>query len=259
MTDTALLDLVPEVAAIANEAGLRIMEIYNTDFDVAEKDDRSPVTEADTASEDLILPMLEALTPGIPIVSEEEVDSDGAPDISGGFFWLVDPLDGTKEFVNKRDEFTVNIALVAEGVPVLGVLAVPAKKTVYTGCGLGTAMMVEGDGQPRMISARQAPEDGVVVVASRSHGDTDLLDEFLADYTVAEQVSAGSAVKFALVADGQADLYPRFGRTMEWDTAAGHAILLAAGGSVETVDGAPLIYGKPGLDNPHFIAYGRRE
>ncbi|MDJ0947633.1 MAG: 3'(2'),5'-bisphosphate nucleotidase CysQ [Alphaproteobacteria bacterium] len=247
------------VADLAQEAAARIMEIYARGFDVDAKADKSPVTEADLESERVILAGLGRLTPDLPVVSEEAVEAGRIPDVTGGRFWLVDPLDGTREFVNRRDEFTVNIGLVEDGLPVLGIVGVPAKDTVYGACGPGTAWVSERGAPPQPITTRPAPASGLTVVASRSHGDRDRLSAYLARFKVADQVSAGSAVKFALVASGEADLYPRFGRTMEWDTAAGHAILAAAGGYVETEDGDPLTYGKPDFANPPFIAFGRRE
>jgi 3'(2'), 5'-bisphosphate nucleotidase len=225
---------------------------------VREKADASPVTEADEAAEAFILRALETLTPEIPVVSEEAMEAGPAPDVSGGLFWLVDPLDGTKEFLNHNGEFTVNIALVQNGELAAGVVHAPALAMTWAGAGPGSASFSQTD-QPAMpIEARPLPEDGAVVVASRRHGAIKDLDRFLADYDVKEQLEAGSSIKFCLVASGKADLYPRFGRTMEWDTAAGHAVLCAAGGSVVRADsGEPLTYGKPGFENPHFIARGK--
>jgi len=234
------------------------MEIYGGEIEVMTKADSSPVTLADQAAEDYILPALIALTPDIPIVAEEAASAGQIPDISGGRFWLVDPLDGTKEFISRNGEFTVNIALVEDGHPVMGVVYAPALKRIFNGAlGLGASCQ-EGDGPAQAISTRPAPQDGLSIVASRSHGQGPEMDAFLANLNIREEKPAGSSLKFCLVAAGEADIYPRFGRTMEWDTAAGHAVLLAADGSVTKVDGTPLLYGKKGLDNPHFIAWGSK-
>lgn len=251
-------DLLAAVSDIALRAGDAIMEVYHGGFEVAAKPDESPVTAADLASERLILPALEALAPEIPAVSEEAVAEGRTPDVSGGRFWLVDPLDGTREFVNHRPEFTVNIALVEAGSPVLGVVGTPARRAIYAGAGAGTARASEDGGPTRPIAARPPPAEGLTVAASRSHGDTARLEDYLRGVQVAATTRIGSALKFVLLAKGEADFYPRFGPTMEWDTAAGHALLAAAGGRVETEDGAPLRYGKPGFRNPPFVAFGRR-
>ena len=251
-------DLIAALRSIAERAGQVILTHYakGGDIEVRSKDDDSPVTDADEAAETFILQALENLTPEIPVVSEEAMAAGARPDISGDLFWLVDPLDGTKEFLARNDEFTVNIALIQDGAPIAGVVHAPAMAMTWAGA--GSATFSQTGQPPKGIEARRPPEDGLVVVASRRHGVARDLDHFLADYDVAEQVAAGSSLKFCLVASGTADLYPRFGRTMEWDTAAGHAVLLAAGGSVTRADdGSPLGYGKPGFENPHFIARGR--
>ncbi|WP_227817206.1 3'(2'),5'-bisphosphate nucleotidase CysQ [Nitrogeniibacter aestuarii] len=250
MTDrAALLDaLIP----VIRQAGNVILDIYKTDFDVRGKDDASPVTEADEKAEALILPALEAILPGVPIVAEEAVAAGNIPDV-GERFWLVDPLDGTKEFINRNGEFTVNIALIEHGAPTVGVVLAPALNRLFCGA-VGVGAWIEDESGRRAIAVRTPPEAGVTVVASRSHGDVTALDAFLAPYKVAELRSAGSSLKICLVATGEADLYPRLGRTMEWDIAAGHAVLSAAGGTLTTIDGSVLSYGKPGFDNPHFVA-----
>jgi 3'(2'), 5'-bisphosphate nucleotidase len=256
--DAALLQ---DVEAIADRAGEVILEFYRGVCTVRTKPDASPVTAADEAAEHVILPALAALTPNVPIVSEEAAAAGAIPTVSGsgnpsGCFWLVDPLDGTKEFLRRNGEFTVNIALIEDGRPILGVVHVPALGTTYGGLvPQGTAHVRRG-GIARPITVRRPPADGVIVLASRSHADSDALDAFLVDERVAGRQIAGSALKFCLVAEGIADLYPRLGRTMEWDTAAGHAVLVAAGGRVTTLDGAELVYGKAGHDNPHFVARG---
>jgi 3'(2'), 5'-bisphosphate nucleotidase len=249
MTDRAAL-LAP-LEAIARAAGEAILAVYRTDFDVRRKDDASPVTEADEAAEAVILEGLARLAPEIPVIAEESVAAGRVPDVSGGRFWLVDPLDGTKEFIGRNGEFTVNIALIEAGEPVLGVVYAPAIDRMFWGC----------DGRAgangAQIAAKPVPADGLTVVASRSHRDYQT-EEFLKDYPVKELKSAGSSLKLCLIAAGEADMYPRLGRTMEWDIAAGHAVLRAAGGTLTTLDGGPFRYGKPGFENPFFIAWGRR-
>ncbi|MEJ6656166.1 MAG: 3'(2'),5'-bisphosphate nucleotidase CysQ [Pseudomonas sp.] len=246
--------LLAELSAIARIAGNEAMEIYATDFAVHDKDDKSPVTEADERVEAVILQRLAALTPDIPIISEEAAAAGHIPDVESRF-WLVDPLDGTKEFIKRNGEFTINIALIEQGQPVLGVVYAPALDRLFRGAE-GFGAYLEQGGVCRPITCRAVPAAGLTVVGSRSHSDAEAMNRFLAGRTVVEQKSAGSSLKFCLVAAGEADLYPRLGRTMEWDTAAGHAVLLAAGGSVNTLDGSALQYGKPGLDNPHFVAAG---
>jgi 3'(2'), 5'-bisphosphate nucleotidase len=185
------------------------------------------------------------------------VESEGLPPWAARF-WAVDPLDGTREFIAKNGEFAVNIGLVEDGIPILGIVHGPAVGVTYAACGPGTATRRRYGGQPEPIGARTPPPDGLVVIQSRSHDNSRRLAEFLASYPVRERKKCGSALKFGVIAAGEADLYPRFGTTMEWDTAAGQAILEAAGGQVETLAGAPLAYGKPGLKNEGFLAWGRR-
>ena len=250
-------DLLDRVIGIAYDAGTAVMDVYRTDFGVLDKADASPVTAADTRAEAIIVAALRALTPDVPIVAEEAIAAGDMPRV-GMSFWLVDPLDGTKEFIGRNGEFTVNIAMVHEGMPVLGVVLAPALGRLFAGAtGLG-AFVEDGAGR-RAIHCRVIPDAGLTVVASRSHGDSGKLDAFLAGSKVAALGNAGSSLKLCMVAAGEADLYPRFGRTMEWDIAAGHAVLLAAGGSVADIAGSPLRYGKAGFDNPHFIARGDRE
>jgi 3'(2'), 5'-bisphosphate nucleotidase len=253
--------LLAAVEAIAERAGAVILEFYRGAVEVRAKADASPVTAADEAAEAAILPALEQLLPGVPVVSEEAVAAGRIPDVHGPAnpsrrFWLVDPLDGTKEFIRRNDEFTVNIALTEDGRPLLGVVHIPALATTYGGIVPQPARKRQ-QGAIRTIGARRPPADGAIVLSSRSHGDSDALDAFLAGERVGGRRIAGSALKFCLVAEGVADLYPRLGRTMEWDTAAGHAIVLAAGGRVTTLEGTDLTYGKPGFDNPHFVVRGR--
>jgi len=247
--------LLSAVADIAIEAGAAIMTIYETEFAVAAKADHSPVTEADELAERMIISGLENLTPDTTIVAEEKMASGDAPDIATGEFWLVDPLDGTREFVSRNGEFTVNIALISGGSPILGVVYIPVSQRLYAGAISLGATLAENGAPAGAIRARQAPDHGLLVVASRSHLN-DETQAFIANLDVDGFKHAGSSLKFCLVAQGEADIYPRLGRTMEWDTGAGHAVLAAAGGSVSTLDGAPLSYGKPGFENPHFVARG---
>ena len=254
-----LPELLPEIVSVAQDAGAEIMKIYATDFDVNWKSDSSPVTAADEGAEAIILPKLRELTPDYIIVAEEAVAKDGVPGIGSTPFWLVDPLDGTREFLNRNGEFTVNIALVIDKEPKLGVIYVPAQDTTYTGLvGVGATRQI-GDAAPESISIRTPPEEGVTVLASRRHGDPEVLSTFLNDRPIAEIRNAGSSLKLCLVAAGEGDIYPRFGNTMEWDIAAGHAILSAAGGRITTEDGEPMLYGKETMLNPHFIAWGGLE
>jgi 3'(2'), 5'-bisphosphate nucleotidase len=240
----------------ARRAGDEIMKIYAQDFTIRRKDDASPVTLADEHAEALILEALAATAPDIPVIAEEHATANGLPIAAAPLFWLVDPLDGTKEFVNRNGEFTVNIGLIEKGVPILGVVHVPVGHVTYAGRGPGTATRQQGDGPAEKISARRPPPEGLTVVHSRSHKDDAALDDYLVGKQVAGMRVSGSSVKFCLLASGEADLYPRFGPTMEWDTAAAHAVLLAAGGDVTMVDGTPFRYGKPGFRNPGFIAHG---
>ena len=248
--------LLAPLLDIARAASIEIMRIYSTDFAVDVKADASPVTEADLAAHKVIVSDLRRITPDLPVLSEESAYIPFAERRRWDSYWLVDPLDGTKEFISKNGDFTINIALVQGGTPVAGVVHVPVSGMSYYGCvGVG-AFRRDRDGQAAPIRVRKliggAP---VKVVASRSHRGP-LLDGYLAKLGPHETVSRGSSLKFCLVAEGAADVYPRLGPTSEWDTAAGHAILLAAGGHVIGVDGAPLRYNtKDSLLNPHFIAY----
>ena len=232
------------------------MAVYRTDFGAERKDDGSPVTEADKAAEAAIVPGLRALTPDIPVISEEEFSAGESPDKVGRRFWLVDPLDGTREFLKRNDEFTVNIGLIEDNVPVLGVLYAPALDLMYAGAGPGTATLTEGRRAERPIFCRLPPADGLGVLVSRSHSVGGKVDEYLSAETIRERIPQGSALKFGRLAEGVADIYPRFGRTMEWDTAAGQAVLTAAGGQVTDEHGGPFTYGKPNYENPPFIAWG---
>lgn len=251
--------LTAEMRKLALEAGAVIMEIYNSpDFEVKTKSDASPVTEADEAADALISAGLRAAFPDVPLVTEEQADSHGQ-DVST--FLIVDPLDGTKEFVQRRGDFTVNIAYVVDGVPVRGVVYAPAKGRLFYTDAEGVSVEETGDldvatqGPVAPIRVTTPDNAALMVVASKSHRDQ-ATDDYIGKYSVRDMTSAGSSLKFCLVATGEADLYPRLGRTMEWDTAAGHAVLAGAGGQVVRFDDhTPLTYGKNIFENPFFIAY----
>ncbi|MBB4659782.1 3'(2'),5'-bisphosphate nucleotidase CysQ [Parvularcula dongshanensis] len=254
---------------LAHRAGKLVMDVYEGDFVTREKEDGSALTEADERAEKLILEGLAKAFPDVPVLAEEAAARGEIPEL-GGRFILVDPLDGTREFSNRTGEFTVNIALVEDGVPVMGVVYAPAMAKMYAGAsGRGAWLQSLDAKQTRSdaadateIKTRKRPAQGLVAVASRSHRSAET-ETLLADLGVTDFEPAGSSLKFCLVATGEADVYPRLGRTMEWDTAAGQAVLEAAGGRVHVLDssgteGEPLRYGKAerGYDNPHFIAWG---
>ncbi len=243
---------------LALEAGEKIMEIYGApDFEVRAKSDASPVTEADEAADALIAAGLRTAFPDTPLVTEEQAATH---DQSVATFLIVDPLDGTKEFVQRRGDFTVNIAYVENGVPLRGVVYAPAKGRLFYTTASGQAVEEDGPfgvvpGPLRPLSVATPDNGALTVVASKSHRDA-ATDDYIARYAVRDMTSAGSSLKFCLVASGEADLYPRLGRTMEWDTAAGDAVLRGAGGRVVRFDDlTPLAYGKPGFENPFFIAH----
>ena len=247
-------DLLAGVEDIARQAGRVVMEVYATEFEIRAKGDASPVTVADQRAETLIVAALQALTPDIPIVAEEAIAASKVPAVAERF-WLVDPLDGTREFIDRNGEFTVNIALVEHGVACLGVVLAPALQRLYSGA-VGRGAWVEHAGGRSAIRCRRPPTQGLTVVASRSHADMDALHAHLAGAEVSSWRRVGSSLKLCLVAEGEADIYPRLGRTMEWDIAAAQSVLCAAGGSVTDLHGAPLRYGKPGFENPAFVARG---
>jgi 3'(2'), 5'-bisphosphate nucleotidase len=252
-----LAQLAEQLTEVARHAGAEILKVYAADFTATRKADQSPVTEADLAAEAVILAALCRLTPDVPIVAEEDAQVRGLPAHAAERFWLVDPLDGTKEFVARNGEFTVNIALIERGAPVLGIVHLPALRETYRG--YSNIAERSADGAPfKPIHARTPPAEGAIMTISRSHAAKELVKVEEMGERIQGTIVAGSSLKFCRLAEGAADLYPRLGPTMEWDTAAGHAILNAAGGSVATIDGAPLLYGKPGFRNPHFIARGRR-
>jgi 3'(2'), 5'-bisphosphate nucleotidase len=251
MTDAELLELAAGLAVPAAET---ILAIRARGFAVTRKADRSVVTEADHAAEAIIAAGLRAAAPEIAVIAEEEAAS-GAVLLPAACFWLVDPLDGTREFTDGGNDFAVNIGLVRDGRVVLGVVGVPATGEVFGGIvGVGAWKRLNGAQTP--VRARTVPPEGLTVLASRHHGDATRLDAFLAGRAVAKMMNFGSSLKFCRLAEGLADLYPRFGRTMEWDTAAPQAVLEAAGGTVRTLDGETLRYGKQGWENPHFVCTG---
>ena len=249
----ALLEAARRAAEVAAVA---ILKIYATPFEVRRKADQSPVTLADEEAERLIVAALEQAVPDIPVVAEEQVAASGLPATLAPRYWLVDPLDGTRGFVDRSDEFTVNIGLIEDGWPVLGVIGVPTQRLIYAAAGPGTATRQRAGSKPEKIMARAAPASPIVL-SSRLHGPSRRVDAYLATVPGAIHRPMGSAVKFCIIAEGVADHYPRYGETCEWDTAAGQAILEAAGGSVTTLDGVRLGYGKPGYRNPAFVARGR--
>ena len=259
--DRARDHLARGMLSAARNAGTAVWDIYQSGFEVFEKADASPVTIADDTAEAIILAALALLAPGVPVVAEEAAAAGHVPEVGDRFF-LVDPLDGTKEFIQRSGDFTVNIALVEHGSPTLGVVYAPAKSLIYVGDTASSRAWRApqkpwdgaDDGEFSAIRVRRVTT-GLTAVASRSHA-TPETDAYLTQWEIAERVSVGSSLKFCLVAEGAADLYPRAGPTMEWDTAAGHAVLIAAGGRVLGVDGAPLVYGKPRFFNPGFVASG---
>jgi 3'(2'), 5'-bisphosphate nucleotidase len=253
MDDVFLLDLACDLAARAGEI---VMAVRARGFATLAKADKSPVTEADHAAEALIVAGLRAATPEIPVIAEEEVAAGLAP-AHASVCWMVDPLDGTREFSSGRDEFAVCIGLVRDRRAALGAVGAPTEGAVYGGIVAQGAWKIDREGR-RSIAARRPPAGGLVVVASRHSSNDPRLAPYLAGRTVASRVDFGSALKFCWLADGRADVYPRFGTTSEWDTAAGQALLEAAGGSVRVIaTGESLRYGKPKWENPDFVCAGR--
>ena len=255
MTLNITISMMEQVGDLAKSAGKEIMKIYNTDFNVETKADNSPVTEADKVAEDHIISGIrEGITASYPVIGEEAYSAGKSPETGSGPFWLVDALDGTNSFISRDDQFTVNIALIDAGRPVLGVIHAPALGDTYWGGPSGA--FAEYSGKPaKTISCRMPDDEGLVVVASLNHRSPEL-EEFIAKLKVTSSMSVGSSLKFCLVANGSSDIYPRLGRTMEWDIAAGHAIINAAGGSVKKMDGSTMTYAKKGLENPDFIVRG---
>lgn len=257
LSDHDRSDLVRPLVALAQRAGRAIMEIRADGFAIDTKSDDTPVTAADQASEALITDGLQSLAPEIPVVAEEAVSSGHTPSIGQRFF-LVDPLDGTREFVSGSGEFTVNIALIENGTPCLGVIVAPALGRTFFAAAPGQAFEQTGpDAETRPIAVRMPVPGKLAAVASRSHRDADT-SAYLDQIRAVTVASAGSSLKFCLLASGEADVYPRFGPTCEWDTAAGHAILSHAGGGLCRLDGEPFTYGKwdAAFLNPGFLAWG---
>lgn len=246
---------------IAREAGDVTLDYFDeSGYQGADaKGDGSPVTAADTAAEAVIEKALADILPDVPMVGEEASEEGRIPDLSQtDWFWLVDPLDGTKEFISGSGDYTVNIALIHKGVPVIGVVYAPVKGELYAGHGPGTAVKYnEESDKEKAIHVRRPPEEGLTVVASRNHGNADKLDKFLEGYKIAKVLKRGSSLKICAIAAGKADLYPRFGPTCEWDTAAGDAVLRAAGGMITDLNGALFSYGHSGRKflNTEFIAW----
>ncbi|MEQ8651853.1 MAG: 3'(2'),5'-bisphosphate nucleotidase CysQ [Kiloniellales bacterium] len=241
------------------EAGAETLKFFGSEaLAVEAKADDSPVTAADRAADEVIVAGLEKAFPDIPVVTEERAETHG--EAPKDRFFLVDPLDGTKEFVTGRGDFTINIALIEGDQAVMGAVFAPAKDRLFWTPNRESALQESGDieaakpGETKPLRVRDADNAALAVVASKSHRDA-ATDDYIARYKVSDFKSAGSSLKFCLIASGEADLYPRLGRTMEWDTAAAHAVLRAAGGTVDRAEGGPLRYGKPGFENPHFIAY----
>jgi len=251
-SDTEIVNAIRDAALVAGD---EILRIYHSDFEVRAKGDASPVTDADERAEVIILKVLADVTPDIPVVAEESASAGIIPSNLGSEFWLVDPLDGTREFVERNDEFTVNIALVRGGIPTIGVVYAPVLKRMYGANGPGDAWIEQDNGPRTPITVRPAPNEGLTVVVSRHHMDQST-EDFLKDFKVKDQKPAGSSLKFCLVAEGAADLYPRFGPTCEWDTAAGDAVVRGAGGTVTNLHGEPLLYGRPPFKNPGFVVRG---
>jgi len=246
-------DYLNAACDIARDAGRRILDVYERGFSVEQKEDRSPLTAADRAAHEIICARLETLTPGIPVLSEESAKVDYEKRAGWQRFWLVDPLDGTREFINRNGEFTVNIALIENHRPVLGVVYVPVTGLTYFAAAGQGAFKQKGECAVQPIKARRFAGGKPIVVASRSHAGPET-EVFLKNLGAHDVVSMGSALKLCLVAEGTADVYPRLGPTMEWDTAAAQCVVEAAGGRVTDLNRQPLVYNKPSLLNPWFLA-----
>ncbi len=250
-------EVLNPVNQIAKTAGERIMEIYKTDFQVKQKSDHSPLTLADMAAHEIIVTELEKLTPDLPILSEESAKIPYDKRVTWGRYWLVDPLDGTREFVKRNGEFTVNIALIDDHKPILGVVYVPVSGITYFAAQGNGAFKSLPEQSPEQIQVRTCPKDRLIVAGSRSHAN-ESLQKFIAALNVeVELLTIGSSLKSCLVAEGKADIYPRFGLTSEWDTAAAHCVVEEAGGYLTDTQLQPLRYNtKASLLNPHFLVFG---
>lgn len=259
MNDLELQAIMPDLLAISQRAGAAILDIYGQDFAVTQKEDNSPLTQADLASHVIIRDALTSLTPEIPLLSEESASIDYRIRSGWHQYWLVDPLDGTKEFVNRNGEFTVNIALIRNHQPVCGVVYVPVSGVSYTGIAGVGATHHEAGQKPSAIQVRKPCANPAIIVGSRSHANPKLL-QYLAAAGDYELVSMGSSLKFCLLAEGKADFYPRLGPTSEWDTAAAHAVVGAAGGRIIKLNGEDLEYNrKESLLNPEFLVIADEE
>ena len=259
-TLTLVTEILPSVLELTKQAGQAILEIYQqTNLGTSYKDDNSPLTAADLASHKLLVAGLKKLTPEIPILSEESKTIAQEERQSWQKFWLIDPLDGTKEFIKRNGEFTVNVALIELGVPILGIVYAPVLNTIYWGIGEQGSFKQMENNEPIDIHIETHKEGSLKLVASRSHAGAEteaFIDKLKANFSV-DALSIGSSLKLCLVAEGKAHLYPRFGPTMEWDTAAAQCIVEQAGGSVTTLEGKPLLYNKDNLLNPYFIVSGK--
>ena len=256
--------LAREFATIASEAGVAVMEVYGSDFTARTKADSSPVSDADERAEEIIIERLSIALPGVGVLAEETAGREGVGAARASTFLLVDPVDGTKEFLKRNGQFTVNIALVEAGQPLVGCVYAPARKDIYFGGAKAWTIAGFAAGQTlratdgEVLRTRAYPASGLTAVTSSSHLDPETR-AFLAKHRIAGSTAIGSSLKFCLIAAGQADVYPRWGPTMEWDTGAGQAVLQAAGGSVTRPDGSPFVYGKSaeGYLNGPFVAWGR--
>jgi 3'(2'), 5'-bisphosphate nucleotidase len=257
---TSHLDLARKLLSVVREAGAIELQYYKTGAEVMDKSDGSPVTLADQEAEKHILQRLKEIAPGIPVIGEEAVAAGQIPDISSGTFFLVDPLDGTKEFITGGGDFTVNIALMVNNEPVMGVIYAPVSDELYF-AGDGQAFRTVQGGPEQKLAVRPVPKDGLTVVASKRHGDPEKLADFLRGRKVDALINRSSSLKFCAMAAGEADIYPRLGPTCEWDIAAGEAILRAAGGQAVMLDGQPMQYGKADKKflNPEFIAFASND
>ena len=252
-------ELIEQLIEISKEAGKAILEVYNTNFDYQIKEDLSPLTKADTLSNQIICERIKALTPEIPILSEENSNIPFDVRTLWKQYWLIDPLDGTKEFIKRNGEFTVNIALIENNAPIIGIIHVPVSNETYWGSSINGSFYIKENNQKERLCVEKDNRSLVRIVASRSH-PSKMLDSFLevtGDYKI---ITKGSSLKFCLIANAKADIYPRFGPTSEWDTAAGQAIVQFAGGSLITIDGKPLEYNlTESYLNPYFIVASRED